>query len=47
VLGLARSVLPRADRLEVEHSWSYEWFFGREDVQLPATDKNTVADCTS
>ncbi|SFQ26887.1 hypothetical protein SAMN05421854_11029 [Amycolatopsis rubida] len=31
-------------RIVAEHSWSYEWFAGREDVRLPATEKNTVAE---
>lgn len=41
--GLAGSVFPWADRIVAEHSWSYEWFSGRKDVRLPATEKNTVA----
>jgi hypothetical protein len=47
VQGLAGSVFPWADRIVAEHSWSYEWFSGREEIQLPATEKNTVTDHAS
>ncbi|GAA0645492.1 hypothetical protein GCM10010174_80560 [Kutzneria viridogrisea] len=43
VQGLAGTVFPWADRLQVQQSWSYEWFATTTDIDLPQTAKNTVA----
>lgn len=43
VQGLAGTVFPWADRIRVRHSWSYEWWSNTEEIQLPATEKNTVS----
>lgn len=38
----AGRVFPWADRVQVRHSWIYEWLSDSETITLPATDKNTV-----
>jgi hypothetical protein len=35
-------VFPWADRVRVQHSWSYEWWSTTDEIALPDTD-NTVA----
>jgi hypothetical protein len=40
--GMAGTVFPWADKVRVQHSWSYEWWSAAEEITLPATDKNTV-----
>jgi hypothetical protein len=47
VQGLADTVFPWADRIRVQHSWSYEWWSATEEIPLPATEKNTVAERAS
>lgn len=42
--GLAGTVFPWADRIRVSHSWSYEWWSTTNEIELPATEKNTVAE---
>lgn len=42
VQSLVATVFPWADKLDVAHSWSYEWDSDAKTIQLPATDKNTV-----
>jgi hypothetical protein len=42
VQGLAGTVFPWADRVRVQHSWSYEWWSTTNEIDLPATEKNTV-----
>ncbi|WP_409496736.1 hypothetical protein [Amycolatopsis sp. cmx-11-12] len=42
VQGLAGTVFPWADRIRVQHSWSYEWWSATREIELPPTEKITV-----
>jgi hypothetical protein len=44
VQALVPTVFPWADRLVVSREWSYRWSAETDELQLPATDQNTVVD---
>ena len=37
----ATRVFPWADRLVVQHDWSYRWWDEQQEIELPETDYNT------
>ncbi|MFB8120544.1 hypothetical protein ACFQ6U_13895 [Streptomyces sp. NPDC056465] len=41
VVALASRVFPWADRVTIQHEWSYAWWDKTEEIKLPATEKNT------
>jgi hypothetical protein len=44
VRTLAPTAFPWADRITVSSNWSYVWWEDQQEIVLPATDDNTVAE---